>query len=267
MSPVVSPWVGQNAVRSNTIHDWRHLLRPAEFSLTQRTYRRLWTTMTSSVAFSVQISEKTAGETRAFVPGARLVVAVNGSDHAHRWQPVGRGSRLDEVQLLTFGHHANKRPDMVIRALPKLIANSSQRVQLTVLGAEGSIASELEGLASTLQVSGNVHFPGFVLESEYRRRLQQASVVILASTDEGYGLPVAEAACFGIPVVATRDNGVAGIHRWPVINVDPDPDALANGVTTAMRMCLAPGLSGQTWAETAGTIREQAILRVRGPIQ
>lgn len=80
--------------------------------------------------------------------------------------------------------------------------------------------------------------------------------MVLASTDEGYGLPVVEARYFGHPVVVTDDSGLPEIHGDLVISVPPTANGLADGLTRALA---APrrGYDGRRWVDTAAAIRAQ----------
>jgi glycosyltransferase involved in cell wall biosynthesis len=58
--------------------------------------------------------------------------------------------------------------------------------------------------ASELGISGSVQWPGFVSESEKRRLLSEARVLIAPSYEEGWGIAVCEALASSLPVVAYR---------------------------------------------------------------
>jgi glycosyltransferase involved in cell wall biosynthesis len=259
VSLVVSPLAGR-VPRLCVVHDWRHLKNPDEFKRLQRLYRRSWTWSVENADAAIQISSKTMVETSRFAPGAHGVVVPNGGDHARRWP------RRDRVQdgrrfVVTFGHQSNKRPELVIGAL----AHLPEHVVAVVLGARGQYADELLARAEGLGVASRVTFPGFVDEAEYQRLIQTADAVALVSTDEGYGLPVAEANYFGIPVVAAEDSGLDEIHPGRVISVPAEVEALAKALLASFE-----GPAGteealvQEWSETAVAIRGTALSLLTG---
>ena len=65
--------------------------------------------------------------------------------------------------------------------------------------------SQLEALipASVAKTGGQVIFYNGVSDSEYEQVLANNAVLVTASLDEGYGIPVAEAMAMGVPVVAS----------------------------------------------------------------
>jgi glycosyltransferase involved in cell wall biosynthesis len=253
VTAIVSP-LAPRSRRICVIHDWRHLRRPDEFGTGQTLYRKLWRWSIRRAAAVVTISPKTDAETAQFVPGARRVLIPNGADHPRRWA-------LDELPepaertIVTFGHHPNKRPELVIEALERLSAEA-QDVRLVVLGAKGEHAAALQERARQLGVSARCSFPGFVEPDRYQRLVAEASVVVLVSTDEGFGLPVAEGRYFGIPVVVASDSGLEEIFGDEVHVSRPDPEALA----AAISIELANGRGarravGQTWGDVVRAIR------------
>jgi glycosyltransferase involved in cell wall biosynthesis len=251
LSPIVSPLVfGRPSFCFE--HDWRHLKNKDEFGLAQRAYRRLWELSAARATSCLCISDKAEKETLELVPTASTQIVPNGGDHPRRWEltdlPANR-----PTMVVTFGHHNNKRPDLVIRGLEHL----PEDVGLTVLGARGELADELRSLAASLGKEDNVLFPGFVDEPDYQRIVAGADCVVVASSDEGFGLPIAEALYFGIPVVVAEDSGVADMHGPDVIAAEPTPV----GMGTAMAEALARGLGGPggvpSWMETVRLLRKK----------
>lgn len=253
VSPLVTPLAASSG-RFCTVHDWRHLKRPDEFGSMQRSYRRLWTWSVASAAVAFQVSEKTSHETAVYVPTARRLTAENGRDHPRRWRLVER--QIDEPpHVVTFGHHTNKRPEAVIVAFARLVAagDCDPALRLVILGARGAYAEQLANIAASRGVRERVDFPGFVDQATYQRLIQTASVIVLASSDEGFGLPVAEGNYFGIPVVGTVDGGLDSIHPGRVA-VAP-LENLHETLQTALDDRLQMAHSTTTWATTSNTIR------------
>lgn len=74
------------------------------------------------------------------------------------------------------------------------------------------------------------HLLGMVPSLLLRSVLASASVAVVPSAYEGFGLPVLEAMAAGVPVVASRSDAVAEVCADAALVVDPDPDALAAGL-------------------------------------
>ena len=252
-STVVSPVF--RGPRACVVHDWRHRQRPEEFSAAARAYRRSWAWSATHADVVVQISEKTLGESRRHLPRATLELVPNGRDHAAAWGldplPVPGTGRVPHV--VTFGHAVNKRPDLVLAAVARLPEDH----RLTVLGARGAAAERLGRAAAELGLTDRLTLPGFVPDEVYRQTVRAAGVVVLASTDEGFGLPVCEAEQFGIPVVVTDDSGLGEIHGDRVVVSAADPAALAGAISAALARPVTPSETVVWgWRDTARGIRQ-----------
>jgi glycosyltransferase involved in cell wall biosynthesis len=168
-------------------------------------------------------------------------------------------SALDGKRIITtFGHFANKRPELVLDALALLDAKEVGPLQLVVFGATGEYRDALRQRATDLGILDSCVFPGFVEQTEYESYVQRSSVVVLASSDEGFGLPVAEANFLGIPAVVTTDSGLAEIHHQGLVEAAPDAASVAEALTYALNghVPRADVSAVQTWADTATGLRD-----------
>lgn len=264
VSPIVSPFVPR-AARACIVHDWRHLKNPAEFSLPQRLYRRLWSFSANRSGLTVAISNKTARETAAFAPRSHRVVVENGRDHL-ALEEKAASPATPRSDVVTFGHHNNKRPDLVIRAFAAIPAVQRRGHRLVVLGARDRYADELRLLAAESGLTdADAAFPGFVSDDEYQSIMSRAACVVLASSDEGFGLPVAEAHSLGIPAVVTSDSGLTEIFPVGPLVAEPTSESIATSISQALAMTGNPweGVAPATWRDTAVAVRS-AILSVIG---
>lgn len=124
-----------------------------------------------------------------------------------------------------------KRFDDLIRALP-LVA--PQETRLVIVG-EGPERATLEALAAKLGLQHRVALPGQV--DDLARRYAEASCLAVASETESFGLTVAEALSYGLPVVATRCGGPEEIledGRFGTLVSVGDVAALAAALTRAL---------------------------------
>jgi len=201
-------------------------------------------------------------ETRNIAPNSVLVLAENGRDHALRWET--EPSRAEALQALlgksrvvvTFGHWNNKRPELVIAALGML--DRTVAPHLIVLGARSGYRESLLKLAKAHGISERVHLPGFVPDRDYQAIMKRADCVVLASSDEGFGLPVAEALSLGHPVVVTSDSGLGEIFGNSVRAVPPEPEALGQAISDALAQDRTAGhqTSINSWRDTAAVVHE-----------
>jgi glycosyltransferase involved in cell wall biosynthesis len=208
----------------------------------------------------VCISTKAESETLAISPRAKTVVIPNGFDDAASWPH--KGTSPIPGQITTFGHHNNKRPELMIKALPLIRAQIE--ASLTVLGAKDEYQKELRQLAFECGVSQHVDFPGFVSHDHYQRIISSSSLIALTSSDEGFGLPVAEAACLGIPALITSDSGMADIFGdYPTV-ASPDVTSIGEAAVLALLSGTSRGTADgstlpQTWRESVIALRREAV--------
>lgn len=255
LSPVVSPLYQGLSICFQ--HDWRHKRNPTEFPLIQRLYRKLWEISARHATINACISRKALEETSALVPSARTVLVENGWDHAREWP--ARDERRRGSHLVTFGHHNNKRPELAIEAFASLHREHGREARLVVLGARGQYAAELRVVAENFGVADLVEIPGFVSDEVYQQTIATAVAVVMPSTDEGFGLPIAEALYLGIPAIVTDDSGMPEIFGGSVYSSAPDAGALAATLNEVLArpIQLERVLEGMTtWDSAAMKLRE-----------
>lgn len=219
----------------------------------------------------VAVSPSTAAELRAVgVHPDRLEVIANGVDRS----PVVRGApciaRATTPTVLHVGRlERYKRVDLLVRAIAGLRAEGTP-VRLLVAGS-GSEDAALRRLARRLGISGDVAFLGRVTEREKQDLFASAWVHVTASSKEGWGIAVIEAASRGTPTVASDSPGLRDAvidGRTGLLVRDADPSGLAAAIRhllehpdlrEAMGRAAKSYAAGFTWrAAVDGT--ERALL-------
>lgn len=108
--------------------------------------------------------------------------------------------RLDESKGYQF----------MIKAMP-LIIKRVGRIKLVLIGADVGYRKHLSKLVRDLHLGSHVEFAGYIPKEEKIRILQSATVVVVPSLREPFGLIVLEAMAAGIPLVATKAGGIVDI--------------------------------------------------------
>lgn len=195
-------------------------------------------------------------ETRIFV----LPCAVNpidfhpsssATDFLDRYRLRGR-----RVLLFVGRMAGNKRIDILVEALPRIIAQIPQAVLLLVGDNKGNpalqeVSQKAHERAIQLGVAGDVIFTGTIADTP--PPFAAADVYVSASLHEGFGVPLIEAMASGVPVVASR----AAAHPWVIgdagLLCEPnDPVDLANKVVQVL-----------TDHTLSSNLRERGITRAR----
>lgn len=143
-----------------------------------------------------------------------------------------------EVPLLLRSGTSDAIPDLVIAGrLPD---------------ADTPFTPDPRRMAAEAGIADLVHFTGWVDEADKPALYSLASLFVFPSLYEGFGLPVAEAAACGAPVLTSNRSSLpeAAPGAWLV---DPeDVDALAAAMARALKAPLPvpPGLR-RTWSDVA----------------
>ncbi|MCG9129039.1 glycosyltransferase family 4 protein [Candidatus Poribacteria bacterium] len=147
------------------------------------------------------------------------------------FQSVKRDTNPKKVRILSIGRLIPRKGfQFLIRALPQVIDKAIHEFEIEIVG-DGPYQDELIGLAENLNVISQLHFSGSVPYSDLPQKYYEADVFILPSLAEGMPLVVLEAMGTGLPIIASR---VQGIEELVAENVngalfDPgDVDELAN---------------------------------------
>jgi len=118
--------------------------------------------------------------------------------------------------------------DFLLQAVAELSA--TQEIDLTVVGSpkkDGDIVK----LIRQLGIGRRVHFTGRIDDREFVRQYARASVAVVPSVYEGFGLPVGEAMACGVPVISTTGGALPEVVGDAGILVPPaNPGALAGAI-------------------------------------
>jgi glycosyltransferase involved in cell wall biosynthesis len=139
------------------------------------------------------------------------------------------GKKEDDVWLVNTARlEHQKAQDDVIRALPLL---GPAHVKFLVVGG-GSDEAMLKSLAKELKVESRVMFAGQVTRDEVTAYRKASDIFVGPSRSEGLGNAFLSAMASRLPVVATREGGLAdimedGVTGWVVPKDNPEAVAAA----------------------------------------
>jgi glycosyltransferase involved in cell wall biosynthesis len=90
--------------------------------------------------------------------------------------------------------------------------------------------AQLREQIERLGIQDRVVFTGYLSDDDVAVLLNLATVLVLPSLMEGYGLPAVEAAACGCPVIATRESPLPGLLGEGALYIEPT----AQGIYTAL---------------------------------
>lgn len=226
--PLLMPAV--DAAQVITIHDLDFLSHPERTRAEiRRDYPSLVRRHASRAHAVVVPSRFTAGEVerRLGVPADRIVVCSPG---APDWRPRSRPPRGG--YLLFFGTlEPRKNVGVLLDAYTRLLEEGPPPPPLVLAGHARPEAAQWLSRLTAPPLMGRVSHIGYVDPDKREALYAGASLLVMPSLDEGFGIPVLEAMAAGVPVVAARRGALPEVLGDAGVLVDPlDPRDLAAGL-------------------------------------
>jgi glycosyltransferase involved in cell wall biosynthesis len=166
------------------------------------------------------------------IPGERIRMVANGVD-TELFQP-SPGAERDANEILCVGRASD--PNKGIGNLIEALARLPHPLRLTLVDDDHP-DSAARKLARRLGCADRLHITGRIDNGELVRRYRRASLVVVPSRYEGFGLPAVEAMACGTPVVACAAGAlteVVGTAGGGVLVPPDEPGALASAIADLM---------------------------------
>lgn len=256
--PLLMPAV--DAAQVITIHDLDFLSHPERTRAEiRRDYPRLVRDHASRAHAIVVPSRFTAGEVerRLEVPADRIAICSPG---APDWHPRARPPR--DGYLLFFGTlEPRKNVGVLLDAYAGLLEAGPPPPPLLLAGRAGPEAAPWLARLTAPPLRGRVTHVGYVEPDKREALYAGATLLVLPSLDEGFGIPVLEAMAAGVPVVAANRGALPEVLGDAGVLVNPiDPEDVAAGLRsvygdpTCAARCVERGLARvgcYRWTDTA----------------
>lgn len=265
-----------------TIHDATDVARP-ELLFSTRRARLLWRIKSALAIRRADRIVTVSNDARRQIAAAfglredAITVVSEGCDALFR--PLSGGGDLDtvgnrfgipagaRVVLYVGGISPHKNLDALLRAAARVRQDEPEGWHLVLVGdyAGDSFLGchrELAALARELHLEDRLTFTGFVSDADLLLLYNAATLLVLPSRGEGFGLPVVEAMACGLPVAASDCNSLPEVLGGAGLLFDPDDDqAIAASI---LRLLREPGLRAELAArgiERAGAYSWEAGAR------
>lgn len=167
------------------------------------------------------VSAPVAAQLRGLLgPTATITVVPNAVEHAVWAPPTYRPEPHPTAPLLVVAalRHARRKR---VTALPAVLqaaallrdaeAGPGARPLRAVIAGLGARTPELRRQLHTRSLTGWVEVPGRLSQPDLRALYHRADVFVAPTVRESFGLAALEARCAGLPVIARRQSGTAGV--------------------------------------------------------
>jgi glycosyltransferase involved in cell wall biosynthesis len=233
MHPLLMP--ARRAAQVVTIHDLHFLDAPENTTAEiRRDYVSLTAAHTSRADAVITVSDYTAERVRSELSVSRDAIAVcpSGAPNWPRAEPYARNGPI----LFMGTIEPRKNVGTLVNAYRELLRMRPDAPNLVLAGKVSPAAQADIGSIGDPRLAGRVRHLGYVSSADRERLYREASMFVLPSLDEGFGLPVLEAMTVGVPVVASNRGAIPEVAGDAALLVDPGDVA---GFAAAMDRVLA----------------------------
>ena len=155
-----------------------------------------------------------------------------------------------------------KGPDYFVEAAAKVLQRVSD-VRFVMAGS-GDLMNHVVRRVAQLGIAARFHVTGFLKGGEVQRMFRLSDVYVMPSVSEPFGISPLEAMRSGVPVIISRQSGVAEVLDYAIKVNYWDVDALADAIYGLLtypalgRMFASKGLeevTGLKWTNAAAKIK------------
>jgi glycosyltransferase involved in cell wall biosynthesis len=210
---------------------------------------------------------------RVFVVGEAADPVFRKLPRAETSAPLRVAGIDTSARLVVYvgGFSPHKNLEALVTAFARIAARKEfADVRLVLVGETsrdafhsyfGTIAAQVESLG----LRDRVIFTGYMADEDLVILLNMASLLVLPSLMEGFGLPAVEAAACGCPVIATKASPLAGLLGDAGIYIDPSAAEIGGAMERVLssaelrrRMgeCGIAAAASLTWEQAARQLRD-----------
>lgn len=177
----------------------------------------------------------------------------------HHWQKSVPEKVVTFLGRVTF----QKGPDYFVEAA-NLVLSKYKNVRFVMAGS-GDMLNRIVKRVAELQISDKFHFTGFLKGDDVNRMFLQSDVYVMPSVSEPFGISPLEAMRANVPVIISKQSGVAEVLRHAIKIDFWDIDAMAdamygllnyNGLSNMFRRLGQEEVLGLKWENAARQINE-----------
>lgn len=196
------------------------------------------------------------------IPADKVVTVHNAVRFGESEEAAPERAVKDKVATFLGRITYQKGPDYFVEAAAKVL----QRVPDVrfVMAGSGDLMNHVVRRVAQLGIADRFHFTGFLKGGEVQRMFRLSDVYVMPSVSEPFGISPLEAMRSGVPVIISRQSGVAEVLDYAIKVNYWDVDALADAIYGLLtypalgRMFASKGLeevTGLKWTNAAAKIK------------
>ena len=196
------------------------------------------------------------------IPAEKVVTVHNAVRFGESEDAVPERAVKDKVVTFLGRITYQKGPDYFVEAAAKVL----QRVPDVrfVMAGSGDLMNHVVWRVAQLGIADRFHVTGFLKGGEVQRMFRLSDVYVMPSVSEPFGISPLEAMRSGVPVIISRQSGVAEVLDYAIKVNYWDVDALADAIYGLLtypalgRMFASKGLeevTGLKWTNAAAKIK------------
>ena len=196
------------------------------------------------------------------IPADKVVTVHNAVRFGESEDAVPERAVKDKVVTFLGRITYQKGPDYFVEAAAKVLQRVSD-VRFVMAGS-GDLMNHVVRRVAQLGIADRFHFTGFLKGGEVQRMFRLSDVYVMPSVSEPFGISPLEAMRSGVPVIISRQSGVAEVLDYAIKVNYWDVDALADAIYGLLtypalgRMFASKGLeevTGLKWTNAAAKIK------------
>lgn len=217
------------------IHDISFMTFPVGFKPHEKiVFTRLITQSARRARQVLTVSEYSRHEIHEHmgVPLDQITVTYNGLDDCFVPRSSAPATSSEPPYILYVGNlHPRKNLVRLLEAFVRLKAETKTNATLKIVGQKAWASDDVFETLRRHRLENDVYLTGYIAQDEVVRLYQNATVTVLPSLFEGFGLPVLEAMACGSPVVTSSTTSLPEVAGDAGILVDPlSVEAIAEGL-------------------------------------
>lgn len=163
------------------------------------------------------------------IPEEKVITVHNAVDFSNGDELKEFKKHLPE-QVVTFLGRVTfqKGPDYFVEAANKVL-KKNQNVRFVMAGS-GDMLNRMIRRVAELGISNKFHFTGFLKGTDVNRMFQLSDVYVMPSVSEPFGISPLEAMRSNVPVIISKQSGVAEVLKYALKIDFWDVDAMADSI-------------------------------------